>query len=230
MKQSSWLTSAADAPLAPFARARMHESSSSGIAIIAAVRTSSMYWNLISGTRILATSCTYGKKASLRSATYECSMLHAVAFSSSAEVRMVIRLLPCPRMLTVTLSIPSSSSWSPSSSSTSVTCSSGSSCADASSGGMTNGRYGWKCSPRHLQMRAQACSMKETCGSSVSSSAPCCVLMSSSITSLASGPNLSLPTATPISEMHSIALPRSMRYSLPPELRSSSLRPGIKAS
>eukprot|EP00962_Isochrysis_galbana_P047331 scaffold19280_cov116-Isochrysis_galbana.AAC.5 len=157
-------------------------------------------------------------------------MEQAVAFSSNAEVRMVMRLLPCPRMLTVTDSMPSSSSRSASSSSTSVTCSSGSSCADVSSGGMTNGKYGWKCSPRHLQMRAQAWSMKETCGSSASSSTPCCVWMSNSITSLASGPNFSLPTATPMSETHSIALPRSMRSSLPPGLRRRSLSPGIKAS
>ena len=108
----------------------------------------------------------------MSSSAYVRSMWHAVAFSSSAEVRMVMRLLPCPRMATVTLSIPSSASTS-SSSSASVTWSSGSTSAERSNGGITYGRYGENFSPRHLQMRPHACSMNWICGSSGSSASVC---------------------------------------------------------
>ena len=90
----------------PLLCAPMQLLSSSGIAIIAAVRTSSMYWNLTRGIRIDATCSTYGRKPSCSSSAYVWSMLHAVAFSSSADVRIVIRLWPWPRMLTVTTPRP----------------------------------------------------------------------------------------------------------------------------
>ena len=49
-----------------------------------------------------------------------------------------------------------------------------------------------------------------------------------SMTSLASGSKAASPTATPMSEMHSIALPRSMRNCLPPATCRICLSPGMK--
>mmetsp|Transcript_973 Transcript_973/g.1561 ORF Transcript_973/g.1561 Transcript_973/m.1561 type:complete len:217 (+) Transcript_973:52-702(+) len=71
MKSLRPATSSAVAPCMPAPMPRMQELRSSGIAPMDAVRTSSMYWNLTRGTSTRATSCTYGRKPSLRSHAYD---------------------------------------------------------------------------------------------------------------------------------------------------------------